>query len=162
MFHKILTVSIVFLLLFSCSPKVDKQKFDNLYRAAKAIEGAVSVGVSYKKYSELLQNLATEISLGSDKAKTDIEKELLKSFLEVLTTHKECAFVWGKKIEFVGHGWPKVQIPISLVRPLITKYDLSTEKIYLGEVVSTDKAMQRIWAKAHQDLEKASKIYHGQ
>src|SRR3990172_6148787 len=46
--------------LIACSPEIDQKKFDDLYRAAKSIEGATQVGVTYNQFGQLLQKLATE------------------------------------------------------------------------------------------------------
>jgi hypothetical protein len=170
MFRKMLIVSVGVILLLGCSPMVDQKKYENLYHAAKAIDGAVAVGVNYQKFGELLQNLSTEISIANDKAKSDIEKELLKKYLEVLIAYQESAIVWKNNIECAQRGWPQGKIPLlSEIRPIVTKYSLPTETYvfkYLkekSEVTSdSENAIRVIWGKAHEHLEKANKMYFGQ
>ena len=177
MLRKIFVVLLGFVLLEGCSSKVDQKKYENLYHAAKAIEGSVAVGVDYQKFGELLQNLSTELSIAndkatfsiaSDKAKSDSEKELLKNYLDALAAYQESALVWKNKIDGARYDWiPKGRIYVeNELRPIIAKYSLSIESHVMRstghkfETISGD-AVQVIWAKAHEYLEKATKIYYG-
>lgn len=169
MFRNMLIVSTSILLLVGCTPKVDQKKYENLHRAAKAIAGAIAVGVNYQKFGELLQNLSTEISIANDKAKSDTEKELLKEYLNVLITYHESATIWkykieGARYEFIPSGRVYVK---SELQSIISKYSLPTESHvtriigYKFETIS-ENAIQLIWGKAHERLEKATKLYFGQ
>lgn len=169
MFHKIPITMLGLALLAGCSPKIDQKKYENLYRAAKAIEGAIAVGITYPKFGELLQNLSTEISIANDKAKSDTEKELLKSYFEVLTTFQESSTVWKYKIEGSRYDWiPKGQIFVEdELRPIIEKYSFPMElheiKITRNSFTTiSENSIKIIWEKAHDQLEKANKIYYGQ
>ena len=89
--HTSLLIFISFILCLGCSPerkqeraldpatgpKINQQSFEGTNRAAKAIESSIAVGVNYIKFQELLQNLATEISIATDKIKSPEEKQLL-------------------------------------------------------------------------------------
>lgn len=169
-----LTVLIGFVLFVGCSSKVvqkqevDQKQYENLYRAAKAIEGSVAVGVNYQKFGELLQNLSTELSIANDKAKSDNEKELLKHYRDALTAYQESATVWKIKIGSARYDWiPAGEIYVEdELRPIIAKYSLPTKPRVLRatghkfQTISGD-AMQTIWVKAHEHLEKGTKIYYG-
>lgn len=167
MLRNILIVSIGFILLVGCTPKIDQNKYENLHRAAKTIEAATAVGVNYQKFGELLQNLSAEFSIANDKAKSDTEKELLKEYLDVLMTYQESATIWKKKITSTRYDWiPSGQVLVeSELRPIISKYSLPTEShIFTGikfETIS-ENSIQVIWGKASERLEKATKLYLGQ
>ena len=160
---------ISFALLMGCAPKIDQKKYENLHRAAKAIQGATAVGVSYQKFGELLQNLSTEISIANDKAKSDIEKELLKGYVDVLMTYHESATVWKHKIEGARYDWiPSGQVYVEReLQPIVSKYSLPTEKHVIRitghkfDTISED-SIQVIWGKANEHLEKTTKLYLGQ
>ena len=168
MFRKMLII-LIGVLFVGCSPKVDQKKFENLYRAAKAVDGAIAVGVNYQKFGGLLQDLSTELSIANDKAKSDTEKELLKRYSEVLTTYQDSANVWKGKIEGARYDWiPSGQVYLeNELRPIVTKYSLPTESHVIQttghnfETIS-ENAIQVIWRKGHEQLEKATKIYYGQ
>lgn len=169
MFRDISIVLMALSLLVGCSPKIDQKKYENLHRAAKAIEGATAVGVSYQKFGELLQNLSTEISIAKDKVKSDAEKELLKQYLDVLMTYHESATVWKHKIEGARYDWiPRGQVYVeSELQPIISKYSLPTESHVIRITAHkfqtiSENAIQLIWDKAHESLEKATKLYLGQ
>lgn len=148
--------------------KVDQKQYENLYRAAKAIEGSIAVGVNYQKFGELLQNLSTEISIANDKAKSDSEKELLKHYLDALTAYRESATVWKNKIGSARYDFiPTGQIYVEdELRPIVKKYSLPTKPHVIRitgakfDTISGD-AVQTIWTKAHEHLEKGTKIYYG-
>lgn len=97
---KRLAIEIICLfLLLSCSG-MDKTKFDGVYRSAKAIQGSTSVGVNYIGFGKLLQDFATELSIAEDKATSEKEKELIKSFEEVLRLCQFSYKSWKQKMEY--------------------------------------------------------------
>jgi len=168
MFRNIIAIFISFALLIGCTPKIDQKKYENLYHASKAIPGATAVGVSYEKLGELLQSLSTEISIANDKAKSDLEKELLKGYVDVLMMYHESTIVWKHKIEGARYDWvPRRQICVEEeLRPIISKYSLPTEQHASKygtpfDTISED-SIQVIWGKANEHLEKTTKLYLGQ
>lgn len=70
----------------SPSPTIDQARFEPLYRSGKAVEGAMSTGVSLIQFSELLQNLATEVGIAKDKATRPDELAMVGRFNEALAT----------------------------------------------------------------------------
>jgi hypothetical protein len=168
MFRNMLMVLMGFFLFVGCSPKVDQKKYENLYRAAKAVEDATEVGVNYQKFGELLQVLSTELSIASDKPKSDTEKKLVLSYLEVLRTYQDSAIVWTQKIEDARHYYvPPGQVYVNGdMVALVSKYSLPTEKHVMPhsrdhfETISGD-AILVIWVRATEQLAKANKIYYG-
>lgn len=169
MFRNIIAIFISFALLVGCTPKIDQKKYENLYHASKAIPGATAVGVSYEKLGELLQSLSTEILIANDKAKSDLEKELLKGYVDVLMMYHESTIVWKHKIDGAGYDWmPRRQIFVEEeLRPIISKYSLPTKQHVSRttgskfDIISED-SIQVIWGKANEHLEKTTKLYLGQ
>lgn len=166
--RNIIIMLISFALLMGCTPKIDQKKHENLHHAAKAIPGATAVGVSYEKLGELLQSLSTEILIANDKSKSDLEKELLKGYADVLMMYHESTIVWKHKIEGARYDWvPRRQICIEEeLRPIISKYSLPTEqhatKYGLKFDTISEDSIQIIWGKANEHLEKTTKLYLGQ
>jgi hypothetical protein len=68
--------------------KVGYPNLDLVYRAAKTINAATSVGVTYAKFGDLVQNLATEISIAEDKVTTARERTVLEKYKAVLLAYK--------------------------------------------------------------------------
>lgn len=169
MSRNIIIMLISFALFMGCTPKIDQKKYENLHRAAKAIQGATAVGVSYQKLQELLQNLSTEISIENDKTMSDLEKELLKGYVDVLMMYHESFIVWEHKIEGAKYDWmPSGQIFVEeVLRPIISKYSLPTKQHVSRttgskfDIISED-SIQVIWGKANERLEKTTKLYLGQ
>jgi hypothetical protein len=61
------------------APTLDRQKFDKVYAAGKAVDGAKylsAVGVTPRQFQQLLLAFTTEISIVSDKATTEAESSL--------------------------------------------------------------------------------------
>lgn len=79
--------------------RINKEDFEKLHRSAKAIEGVVAVGVNLPKFQELLQNMATEIAIVTDKAMNEKEKELLLIYAKALEIYKDSEAIWSEKIE---------------------------------------------------------------
>ncbi len=166
MLRNILIVSIGFILLVGCTPKIDQSKYENLHRAAKTMEASITVGVNYHKFGELLQNLSAEFSIANDKAKSDTEKELLKEYFDVLIAYQESATIWKHKIINAQRDWmPSGRIQVmNELQPIVSKYSLPTEpfKNHRGFETISENSIQVIWGKASEHLKKATKLYLGQ
>lgn len=63
--------------------------FEPVYRAGKAVEAAVQVGVAPSRYQELLQAFSTELSIVDDKVSTDDQRALSSLFRAALTAYKD-------------------------------------------------------------------------
>lgn len=157
--------TILLLLCISCAPKIDKNKFENVNRATKSIEGAIKVGVNYQKFSELVQNMSTEIAIAKDKIKTDEEKGLLERYDSILESYHESGVVWQNKIECSPYDWiPTGQIYVEGdLEPIISKYNFKTETHtvpYVGKKFKTisDNSIQMIWDNARTQTDSANAI----
>lgn len=151
----------------SCSSKIDQAKFENLYRTAKAIQGSIEVGVSYDKFTELLQSLSTELSIANDKAKSEKERELLKSYSEVLACYHESAIVWKNRIDSDRYWYiPAREIFVEdELKPIVAKYSLPTKTHvfpYMKRKYQTiqGSSLQLIWEKAAERLAEANSLYY--
>jgi hypothetical protein len=132
MMKEILVVIACVGLFLSCSPKIDKTKFDSLYHAAKAIEASTSVGVNYSDFGRLLKAFATELSIANDKAITKKEKELINAFNDAFRMYKNSFYQWDKKIS------------------------LNNDQAY-----AFDDLIQRYWEEGRKELRKATVLYYG-
>jgi hypothetical protein len=173
--HKAKVIIFFIFLIFclNCS-KVDRIKFEDLYRAGKAFDGATTVGVNYERFGELLQNLATEISIAAEKAKSQNEKEMLKQYAIVLAMYRDSHLVWKYQIKTKRYkGIPPEAI---IVKPemeyVIKRYSLNAEKWVLQRrgwtvvedidmVIISGDSIQKIWAVADKLLEETTKKYFG-
>lgn len=142
--------------------KIDTTKFDGLNRAAKKIEASTSVGVSYQQMGELLQNLATELSVAKDKISSNKEKTIFGQYSDILDAYKDSHLLWKYKIE--DHAGGKVWAMDNIIKvdeyrldliPIISKYNISERKISNFSTISAD-SIKDIWRKAHEDLNKIS------
>ncbi len=173
MIRKLSILVICILFCVNCSSKINQKNFEKLYQSAKAIEGSVSVGVNYQKFGELLQNFATEISIAKEKTKSEEEKELLKTYLEILDTYKDSLRLWDDKISFTCATFyplpcpiPNGYIYIDKSDPVLKKYEftISENPNAIGSFTCCyiqEDSIQKIWSKAHEKLEKANKLYLG-
>ena len=105
----IITVVSIFLYL-GCTTNTNN-KFENINRAAKAIEAALQVGVNYQKFGDLVQGFATEILILKNELKNDEENKLVTSYNEALYIFIDSSKVWKHKVESSSYKWiPKGRI----------------------------------------------------
>jgi hypothetical protein len=145
----------IILLLFSisCAPQIDKNKFENVNRAAKTIEGSVKIGVNYQRFSELLQNMSTEATIVKDQIKTEEEAELLKRYEIILETYQESGIVWQN----MRYGYIYVEGEIEAI---VVKYNLPTETHKFPRKFRTisGNVIQLIWETARIKTDSANVI----
>lgn len=159
-------VAVVAIAWFLWSRGIDQEQFEPLYRAGKQVAGATEVGVTLVGYRELLQQLATEIDIAEDKAKSDIEKRLVEAYRNVLQDHKDAQTIWTAKIDLAGVT-PKGESTKILMSgpsegffgPIVDKYDL--RHLVSNGVITAESMQQGIWAVASKDLAIGEAIYNG-
>jgi len=153
------------LLVASCGMNnaVDRTKFDALNRAATTIQASTSVGVGLVKFQELVQVLATEYALASQKVTTPAEKELLSRYQTVVEIYRDSLLVWNRDITSHGYstgvaGLPAERIHVNEeLEPVVTRYQLTTE-LHTQEYSGTQyrsipkSTIQLLWAKAEAEL----------
>jgi len=159
-----LTLLFIFSALFfyGCSWHIDKQKFRETGRAAKAIDRAVEdATLSYAQFEELLKKLSDEIMRTRPAVSTAQEKQLLNSYEELLTTYQDGSILWEYKAGSSQYVWiPEGRIYVDAkVRTLVEKYHFPTEAHVVEitnhhwESISAD-SIRVIWEKAHEQLKK--------
>jgi hypothetical protein len=141
------------------------ERFGPLHRAARSIDGAIAVGVTYVRFGELLQVFATELLLATDRAKDDADRALISAYSEVLDAYKDSAAVWKQANESSSQDWMKGRTFVT--EPLQTiaqKYKLAVKQERIGTTEHTyssldPDAMQKIWLVAEERSKKARDIY---
>jgi len=162
-------------------PTVVNQKlFEPTYRAAKALQGATTTGLTYDKYSELLQALATELSIVKDQRPTgEQNSKLLALFNETFGHYEAAGVFWKAKLDGPTRGATRAVkgIPIYFEKQkaddaklkLAESYQLPITKANAGGVLTSkleyrsipDDSPQRVWTRAAETLGKATDLYYG-
>jgi hypothetical protein len=160
----ILTVAFLIPVIFfcGCSSHIDKKKFAEIRKAAKAIDQAVEdPTLSYEQFEGLLKKLNDEIARTRSLVSTTEEKALLNSYDELLTTYQDSSILWEYKIGSFEYAWiPEGRVYVdATVRTLVEKYHFPTEPHVVEltnhhwESISAD-SIKVIWGKAHDQLKK--------
>lgn len=107
---RLIAVFLCTMFVVGCQEKIDQKKFENLHRAAKTIQGSISVGVTYIQFNELLQKFATEISMAQDITKSELEKKMLLEYGKLLKIYRDSREVWKlkSKMHVIVVGLPKI------------------------------------------------------
>jgi hypothetical protein len=154
-----LVATLICLLAVSCAGGVNKERFDDVYRAGKAIEGSLSVGVTMLKFAELVQEFATEVSIASDKAESRAEKEMVGHYAEALSACQDSLTIWNTKIKKRGNLDVSVNPEL---RRIVDAYPIQGKggKEYFN--FDPDAAIQVIWSQAGGRLAAANRLYNGE
>lgn len=160
-FIDFLYIFILTILIISCSPIIDNNKFANLYRAAKSIEAAISIGVNYSVYSDLLQKYSTELLIIKRENMTPEELKLFNLHKDALVIFLDAQKIWAKKIESPKYKWiPENNIfPLVGITSIIAKYNIKIDEIKdsTGKkwaTISSD-SIQFLWSKAESKIAEA-------
>jgi hypothetical protein len=149
------------LLVVSCSRRVDQHKFESVYRAGKAIEGSLAVGVTYMKFTELVQSFATEVSVAKDKAANPAERQLVELYGEALTGCTDSLTVWKLKIE--NPRDTRIDVSDNAdVRGIIDTYAIQDGDPHAYSNLEPSGAMHLIWARVGAKLAAANRLYNGE
>lgn len=139
--------------------------YEPLYRAGRAIEGAISVGVSYVEFGNLLRTFSTELLIATDKAKSKADKDMVAAYGDLLLTYKESATLWKAQIDSSKYEWLRGRIPVNAeIGPIVAKYNLTTTSVspsFSDSNVTTisGDSMQRLWEVASEKSKKAVSLY---
>ncbi len=159
---------VLFIFLGSCTSEIDQKKFEKVYRAAKTIQSATVVGVNYQKFSELLQDFSTELSITDDIEKSDLEKMLLKQYKVGLSAYQDVNIIWGEQILNIG----SLIVPTGEIfvegnmQAIVKKYDLKTERRLTpyGSVpfnTIPESSIQEVLKVANEQIDNANDLYNG-
>ena len=97
-------------------PDPRPEVFEPVYRVATELRSAQEVGMNRRRFGELLEKLATELSLARDKAESPKEQRVIQGYAEVLQIYKDAAAIWDVKIsipELKDLAEERVKIEIS-------------------------------------------------
>ena len=133
---------------------VEQPTFEPLYRAAKAMEAAAVSDVSYERFSELAQRLATELLAAKDRVQSDEDRALVMLYAQAGLAYGDSLAFWREKI---SSSSAKLAASTPSIAPLVGRYAISTE----GEAVDADMAMRLIWVAAAKTLHKAELLHDG-
>ena len=149
-----------------------QKTFDGVSRANKAVDSAVTVGVAYQKFADLVQNFATEISVAKDKVKSQQETEIFQAFTDVLGIYSDTLRIWSAQISradmqqyLAREDLGKILIDQNLV-DLAKKYELPVHQVKYRFSGITNPALPAnslsvLLAKAHTRTEEANKLPFG-
>jgi len=150
-----------------CQEKIDQKKFENLHRAAKTVQGSISIGVNYTQFNEFLQRFATEISIAQDITKSEFEKKMISEYGKLLQIYKDSRELWKRKIEAPPFsGIPKDCIIVIDNDPIATEYSLQVINFLPPKASNTyhcvpEDSIPKIWGYADKQFEKAAQLYFG-
>jgi len=133
---------------------VDQPTFEPLHRAANAMEAAAGSDVSYERFSDLAQHLATELLAAQDQVQSDEDRALVMLYAQAGLAYGDSLAFWREKI---SSSSAKLPASTPSIAPLVDRYAISTE----GEVVDADSAMRLIWMAAAKTLHKAELLQDG-
>lgn len=150
--------------------KIDKQKFEKVYRAAKTLTATIEGGISYLKLQELNQDFLTEISIAEDSVTAGKEKEVIALYKTAYLNYSISETVWEAIIKYnldnYGHQYPyKSKLIFEKLKPIIDEFGLvliPKESKYSGLMHELHTAeLRKIWVVANEYIDKANAIVMG-
>ncbi len=149
------------------SDKVDKQKFDKVYRAAKTLTASIEGGISYPKLQELNRDFLTEISIAEDSVITDKEKKVIELYRAAYSDYSIGETVWEAIIKYsLDNHWHqhpgKSKLIFEKLKPIIEQFGLvlvSKQTEYDGTMYELPKTeLSKIWIAAKEYIDEANVI----
>ncbi len=150
--------------------KIDKQKFEKVYRAAKTLTATIEGGISYLKLQELNQDFLTEISIAEDSVTTEKEKEVIELYKTAYSNYSISETVWEAIIKYnldnYGHQYPyKSKLIFEKLKLIIEQFGLvliPKQTEYDGVMYKLPKSeLSKIWVVANEYVGKANAIVIG-
>lgn len=145
-------------LSLGCARGVDQQKFDGVYRSGKSLEAALSVGVNYLRFGELVQAYATEVSIAQDKATNAAERDLVKLYAEALAGCQDSLLIWKLKLDQSGNLNVNSRPEL---RRIADVYGIEGQGSREYFNFDPDQAIRTIWAVISSKLSNANAVYNG-
>lgn len=90
---------------FTNYENVGAEKFRAVNRASKAMEGAVTTGVSLQKFRDLLQTFATEVAVLEGTSLNSRESECLTLFKASLAIYADSVVIWEAELSIPKYGF---------------------------------------------------------
>lgn len=145
---------------------IDQAKFEDLYRSAKTLEATTGVGVNFRKFGTLIQALATEVSIGQDKASSSEEADLVSLYGTALAVYRDSQTLWKQKIRFSKISYGQIRYDPAMdfgLGAIIEKYgiQLMSREEPIAMTLIPSASIQELWARGQAELKKANKLYWG-
>jgi hypothetical protein len=137
---------------------IERRKFMALNRAAKAMQGATVVGVSYSRFSELAGILAIELLGARDRVESEEDRELVSLYAQAGLAYGDSLTLWREKIERKNSQVPSTSPDIT---PLISRYRIPLGGAAAPDQVDADSAIRLIWSVGNEALREAELRYDG-
>lgn len=149
-----------------------RPELKGVYQAARGIEGALAVGVSYGDFATLVREMSKEMLLARDKAKyasmDSQSAQLLDKYGELLAMYTDSATVWQLQIqgarehdELAGIA-AKYGVPIgNELKYMKTRYMSCSDFPSGSSVNPCDRIRETIWAQASKIQEQQTAAVYG-
>lgn len=142
-----------------CSPGIDKKKFEEVAKAAEAVQKAIDNQDDYLKSQELFDLFSNEVIALRNRVSNDTEQQLLKAYSDQLLTWQDGFLLWDYKVESSRYAWiPENRIYLDpKIMPLAAKYNLPVQSHvvqiteYEFKSVPAD-SLKIIWERARVQL----------
>jgi hypothetical protein len=143
------------------SSAVNQLKIETLYRASKKIEASTTVSVTFAEFRNLVQALATEISIAKDGAVSSEEKRLVSLFDEAREAYSGSLSIWNVSIEQSAEFSSRQMIECKdEILNTVTKYKLDCLPYGRARVLPKE-SIQYLWTLAQNNLNAANSLYLG-
>lgn len=168
-------------------PDPRPEVYEPVYRVATELRSAQEVGMNRRRFGELLEKLATEISLTKDKAESAKEQRVIQGYTEVLQVYKDAASIWDVKLQVpelidLADQHPDVGNTDAIIRKanfkmavtdgiplnfypegstgidgLVTQYQLPVKDSEGWKTIPND-SVERVWSRARAKTEEVVKM----
>lgn len=141
-------------LIAACgSPPIRAELFEPVYRAAKSIQSATTVGVTYAAHGDLLRALAAEIEIVKGRAESPEEVAVVADLEKAVEAYKDSATIFGLKVR---HGPVIAPYQDIEIVALAKKYgvDAGEHGNYFAESI-----LQLAWVRASEHVDSAMAKY---
>lgn len=140
--------------------KVNQAKFATLHRAGREIRENITSGVNLVRFSPLVGNYGTEVSLAMDKAKGQVEQDFVEQHSKALEAYRDSLSLWNAKLGV--NGSTTLTAADGLGRRIADTYTVQGSGSGRAFTFEIDAALQRVWAHAAALLVRADEMYLGE
>lgn len=166
-----LPIAALLIFTFGCMPQKTttglRPEISGPYRASRAIEAALSVGVSYVDFAGLVQALAREVMLAADSVRFDptIDRRLIpviERYQRLSAMYHDSEQIWGFEIrkEQYDASIPVIAQKYGLTSA-ITEIKHGPPYAYTEKVIAYARIRQGIWEQATKVHEENLSVVFG-
>jgi hypothetical protein len=132
--------------------ELDAATFEAVYRSAKGVEAATSVGVTPAKFQDLIIGFAAELSMAKEHMRNSQEFMLIMAYSNALRTYQHSLAVWQRDLD------RKITEGIVDEDRLLDEYGIVPVK-YLEFHLIPKETVRYLWAIAAAQLARGHSIY---